>query len=99
MSRILTKPADIRQWAEARGGSPMLAELPDGTHTRPLLQLTFGQDALNADQNEGPDRPGGMSLVSWEEWIAALESLKLALRVSDDPAGGREAEYDFVERE
>lgn len=99
MSRILTKPEEIRQWAEARGGSPMLADLPDGTGSRPVLQLTFGQEALNADSNEGPDRPGGMALVSWEEWIAALASQNLWLRVSDDPAGGREAEYDFVERE
>lgn len=98
MSKILTDHAEIRQWAEARGGSPLLMEMPDGTRTRPLLQLTFGQEILNATENEGPDRPGGFEMVSWDDWLAALESQGLALRVSDDPSGGREAEFDFVAR-
>jgi hypothetical protein len=98
MSKILLNRQDIRQWAEARGGSPMLAEVPDGTRTRTLLQLTFGQEALNADENEGPDRPGGFELSSWDDWFAALDAAGLALRVSDDPSGGAEAEFDFVPR-
>ena len=62
MSKILTKAADIRQWVEARGGNPILLDMPDGTGSRTLLQLTFGQHFLNADENEGPDRP---SATSW----------------------------------
>jgi hypothetical protein len=99
MARILTNREDIRQWAEARGGNPMLMDTPDGTGIRTLLQLTFGQHAINTDGNEGPDRIGGFHLVSWEEWFAALDEGNLALRVSDDPAGGSEAEFEFVERE
>ena len=99
MAKTLTTRDDIRQWAEARGGNPMLIDTPDGTGTRTLLQLTFGQHAINTDGNEGPDRIGGFQLVSWEEWFAALENGKLALRVSDDPAGGNEAEFEFVERD
>lgn len=99
MSRILTKPEDIRQWAEARGGYPMLMEVPSGSRSRTVLQITFGQDALNTGESQGQDRPGGFELVGWDEWIAALEQENLALRVSDDPAGGREAEFDFVQRE
>lgn len=98
MSRILTDHAQIRQWAEARGGNPLLMEMPDGSSSRTLLQLTFGQEALNATENEGPDRPGGFALVSWDDWLAAMEAEGLALRVSDDPAGGSEAEFDFVAR-
>ncbi len=99
MSRTLTRHADIRQWAEARAGQPVMADVPDGTgSSHPVLQLTFGQDLVNAVENEGPDRPGGYELVSWDEWLAALEELNLALKVSDDPAGGPEAEYEFVER-
>jgi hypothetical protein len=99
MARILTERDDIRQWAEARGGNPMLMDTPDGTGIRTLLQLTFGQHAINTDGNEGPDRIGGFHLVSWEEWFAALDEGNLALRVSDDLAGGSEAEFEFVERE
>ena len=100
MARMLTKHQDIRQWVEARAGNPMLAEMPDGMGgTRSLLQLTFGQEALNADENQGPDRPGGLELVSWDDWFAALDANNLALMVSDDPSGGNEAEFNFVQRD
>ncbi len=99
MSKILTTRDDIRQWVEARGGNPLMMDVADGTQTRTILQLTFGQHALNADGNEGPDRVGGFQLVSWEEWFAALEAGQLAMRVSDDPAGGNEAEFEFVARD
>ena len=99
MSRILTKPEDIRQWAEARGGYPLLMEVQSGTRSRNVLQIAFGRDALNTVESQGQDRPGGFELVGWDEWIAALEQENLALRVSDDPSGGHEAEFDFVPRE
>lgn len=99
MSKTLKSHEEIRQWAEARGGNPLLMDTPDGTGSRTLLQLTFGQHALNTDGNEGPDRIGGFQLVSWDEWFAALETSGLALRVSDDPAGGNEAEFEFVPRD
>jgi hypothetical protein len=99
MARILTKAEDIRQWVEARGGYPMLMEVPSGTRSRTVLQIAFGQDALNTGETQGQDRPGGFELVGWDDWISALENEKLALRVSDDPSGGREAEFDFVPRE
>ena len=99
MSKILTDAEEIRQWAEARGGNPLLMEVQSGTRTRNVLQIAFGQDALNTGESQGQDRPGGFELVGWDEWIAALEQEKLAIRVSDDPSGGREAEFDFVPRD
>lgn len=99
MPKTLTSHQEIRQWAEARAGNPLLMDTPDGTGSRTLLQLTFGQHALNTDGNEGPDRIGGFRLVSWDEWFAALETSGLALRVSDDLAGGDEAEFEFVPRD
>ena len=99
MSRILSNPEDIRQWVEARGGYPLLMEIPSGTRSRTVLQLAFGQDQLNSAESHGQERVGGFQLVGWDEWIAALEGENLALRVSDDAAGGREAEFDFVPRE
>ena len=99
MSQILTDRQAIREWAIARGGNPVLMDVPDGSRTRTVLQLAFGQEALNSDGNQGPDRVGGFQLVSWEEWFTALENGKLALMVSDDPSGGNEAEFQFVERD
>ncbi|WP_193337745.1 hypothetical protein [Devosia beringensis] len=98
MAKILTDREEIREWAAARGGNPMLMETPEGTGTRTLLQLTFGQYEINTDGNQGPDRIGGFDLVSWDEWFDALDANNLALRVSDDPSGGSEAEFEFVEK-
>jgi len=99
MAKILTEREEIRQWTEARAGYPMLMDTPDGTGTRTLLQLTFGQHALNSENNEGPDRLMGFQLVSWDEWFAALDESGLAVRVSDDPSGGNEHEFEFVARD
>lgn len=99
MSKILTDRRAIREWVEARGGNPVLMDVPDGTGIRTVLQLTFGQDALNAEGNEGPDRIDGFQLVSWEEWFVALEKGHLAIEVTDDPSGGNEAEFTFVPRD
>jgi hypothetical protein len=99
MSKVMTNREDIRQWVEARAGYPMLMDTPDGTGTRTLLQLTFGQHALNSENNEGPDRINGFQLSGWDDWFAALEENGLAIRVSDDPSGGSENEFEFVSRQ
>ena len=87
MARILHKREEIRDWVLARGGAPMLEDLPDGTHDQILLQLTFGQHALNADGNEGPDRVVGFELASWDDWFAEFDKQQLALKVNDEQPG------------
>lgn len=99
MSKILTDREDIREWTIARAGNPVLMEVPDGLDSRTILQLAFGQEAMNANGDQGPDRVGGFQLVSWEEWFTALDENNLALRVSDDPSGGNEAEFEFVNKD
>jgi hypothetical protein len=99
MPRILKTPDEIRLWAEARGGYPLLMDVTSGTRSRSVLQIGFGQEGINTGESQGQDRPGGFESVSWDEWIKALEAENLALRVSDDPAGGNEAEFDFVPRD
>ncbi len=98
MPRILHRHEDIRDWAIARGGAPMLESIPDGSHDQVLLQLTFGQHALNADTNEGPDPISGYELVGWDEWLAELERQKLALKVNDVVPGALDHGYEFVPR-
>ncbi|HEV7278013.1 MAG TPA: hypothetical protein VGN80_17165 [Devosiaceae bacterium] len=100
MSKTLTDRAEIRQWAEARNGSPMLMEVPSGTDSRTLLQITFGQHALNAEHNEGPDRvAGGYELVTWDDWLAELERQQLALKVNDEEPGRLDNDFRFVSRD
>ena len=98
MPRILRKHQDIRDWAIARGGAPMLEDVPDGSKERHLLQLTFGQHALNADHNEGPDPLGGFVLVGWDEWFAVLDAEKLAIEVNDEEPGSFDNRFEFVPR-
>lgn len=101
MPRILLKPEDIRQWVEARAGNPMLMEVPDGAGgTSSLLQISFGQHALNADQNEGPDRvTSGYQLVGWDEWFAEFERQSLSIKVRDDRPGMLDNDFEFVARD
>lgn len=100
MAKILTGREEIRQWAEARGGSPIMADIPEpGGKTQSLLGLTFGQHMLNADANEGPDRADShFDLVDWEAWYAALLAQDLVLVVEDDPGAGRSVDYRFMSR-
>jgi hypothetical protein len=100
MPKTLTKPADIRQWVEARAGAPMTMDMPDGSgETRTLLNITFGQHALNADENEGPDRLGGFELVAWDDWLAELDRQGLAIRVRDEAPGTLDNDFEFVARD
>ena len=98
MPKTLTKPDEIRRWVEARAGAPMSMDMPDGTgDTRTLLNITFGQHALNADGNEGPDRPtGGYTLVSWNDWFTELKRQNLSLEVPDDAPGVLDSSFEFV---
>lgn len=100
MPKTLTKPDEIRRWVEARAGAPMSMDMPDGTgDTRTLLNITFGQHALNADENEGPDRIGGFDLIGWEDWLAELDKQGLAIRVRDEAPGQLDNDFEFVARE
>ena len=101
MARILTSHDEIRQWATARGGNPMLLDTPDVHEDRMLLQITFGQHALNAEGNEGPDNSltGGWALSGWDEWFEQLEKNGLALKVNDDEPGKLDNDFHFVPRD
>ena len=100
MPKTLTKSVDIRRWVEARAGAPMSMDMPTGTgDTRTLLNITFGQHALNADENEGPDRISGFALIGWEEWIAEFDRQRLAMRVRDEAPGQLDNDFEFVARD
>jgi len=98
MTKILRKREEIRDWVIARAGAPMLESVPDGSRDRVLLQLTFGQHALNADHNQGPDPIGGFELASWDDWFAELDRQKLVLEVNDDIPGVLDDSFEFVPR-
>ncbi|RDE09659.1 hypothetical protein [Pelagibacterium lacus] len=100
MASTLTTLEDIRTWTQPRGGNPIMADMPEPNGTdQHLLGLTFDQHMLNADANEGPDRPGShFELVDWESWYAAFQAQDLVLVVDDDLEGDTYADYRFMSR-
>ena len=96
MARILEDGETIRQWAEARGGAPAWSELPSGTKSQIVLRIVFDQYLLNSGESQEQDRPGGLDLVSWDEWLRELKNQKLALRVGDRIDGVLDNDFEFV---
>ncbi len=96
MSRILKSADEIRNWAGARGGQPAWSELPSGTRSQITLRIVFDQYLLNSGESQEQDRPGGLDLVGWDEWIAELKNQKLALKVGDRVDGVLDNEFEFV---
>jgi hypothetical protein len=99
MAKTMIEHDDIREWAEARAGEPMLEDIPDVDREQVLLAITFGQHAINADHNEGPDPITGWSLVTWDEWFAAFDQQNLALKVNDELPGQLDRAFEFVSRD
>ena len=95
--RLLVTPEEIRQWAEARSGSPAMEDRPPNVPGPPILRIVFDQRLLNTDESQYTDRPGGLDLVSWDEWVAELESRNLALKVAIEAPGMLDDRYEFVE--
>jgi hypothetical protein len=96
MARILKKNDEIRQWAGARGGQPAWSELPSGTKSQIVLRIVFDQYLLNSGESQDLDRPGGLDLVGWDEWLKELKNQKLALRVGDRIEGVLDNDIEFV---
>lgn len=94
--KVLSKHADIRQWAIARAGNPAMEDRPTGLVGNPVLRIVFDQYLLNSGESQYNDRPGGLDLVSWEEWLAELEKQGLALQVEDENPGFLDNYFEFV---
>ncbi len=96
MSRILKTAPEIREWAEARSGMPAWSELPSGTRSQIVLRIVFDQYLLNSGESQDTDRPGGLDLVGWDEWIAELHKQKLWLKVGDKIDGVMDNDFEFT---
>ena len=96
MARILKTGDEIRQWAEARGGQPAWSELPSGTKSQIVLRIVFDQYLLNSGESQDTDRPGGLDLVGWDDWLKELKHQKLSLRVGDRIEGVLDNDFEYV---
>jgi hypothetical protein len=95
--RLLVTPEEIRQWGEARSGLPAIEDRPPNVPGQPVHRIVFGQHLLNTGESQYTDRPGGLDLVSWDEWVAELEMRNLALKVAVEAPGVLDDRYEFVE--
>ncbi|MDC9822649.1 hypothetical protein PRN20_02785 [Devosia sp. ZB163] len=95
--RLLVTPEEIRLWGEARSGLPAIEDRPPNIPGPPILRIVFDQQLLNTGESQYGDRPGGLELVSWDEWVAELEVRNLALKVAIEVPGMLDDRYEFVE--
>ena len=95
MSRILKTADEISTWAEARSGMPAWSELPSGTRSQIVLRIVFDEYLLNSGESQDTDRPGGLDLVGWDEWLEELNKQKLVLKVGDKIDGVLDNDFEF----
>lgn len=83
-SQILTKHEEIRQWAEARGGSPARVKATGGKDDAGIIRIDF------------PGYSGEQSLehISWDEWFEKFEEKELALVVENQPPEGDKSHFN-----
>lgn len=61
-----------------------------------MLHIVFDQYLLNSGESQDTDRPGGLDLVGWDEWLSELKDQKLALRVGEHTQGVMDNAFEFV---
>ncbi|WP_417579176.1 hypothetical protein [Pelagibacterium sp.] len=90
----------LQDWTAARGGNPIMAGMSGvGGKEHHLLGVTFDQHMLNADSNEGPDRPDAhFDLVEWDAWYADFKAQDLVVVVDDDLEDDSSANDRFMSR-
>jgi len=95
----LTDHDAIRDWAAVRAGQPAMNDpAPGMEQSQPILRFVFGQHSYQ-DNDEGADRPGGLSIIEWDEWFQMFDERKLALVVHEDVPGRREQFHELIRRE
>jgi hypothetical protein len=98
MTQVLVKHDEIRQWAIARSGNPAMEDRVGGDGPL-VLRILFDQQGLNSGESQYGDRPGGLDLVGWDEWLEEFDRLKYGLLVEDERPGVLDAYYEFVARD
>jgi hypothetical protein len=88
-SKTTTNHDEIKQWVEARGGTPSTVKGTDNGDEAGVLRIDF------------PGYSGGDSLepISWDEFFQKFEEKKLAFLYQDETSDGEESRFSkFVSR-
>jgi hypothetical protein len=89
-SKTTTDHAEIKRWAEARGGKPATVKTTERGGKPGVLRIDFpgysGEDTLEE--------------VSWEDWFTVFDQSKLAFIHQDKTADGKPSRFNkLVSRE
>ncbi len=86
-SKTTTDHAEIKQWAEARGGKP--ATVPGterGKDDAGLIRLEF-PDAKQSHSDK-------LEEISWDDFFEKFEQSKLALVYQEETADGKQSSFN-----
>lgn len=83
-SRALIDHEEIRQWAEARSGSPAHVKRTGGEDDVGMIRIDF----------PGYSGEGSLEHISWEEWFQKFEEKELALIVENQPPEGDKGRFN-----
>ncbi|TKT79041.1 hypothetical protein [Aquamicrobium sp. LC103] len=93
----LTDHDEVRDWAAARAGSPVVIDTSPEGGTQPMLNIVFDQASYeDQDTAERPENAGGFELVEWDEWFKLFDAHGLALVVNRDEPGRRDNSFRLV---
>ncbi|MCV0397214.1 MAG: hypothetical protein K5872_14740 [Rhizobiaceae bacterium] len=96
-TKTLTNRQDIRDWAAARAGVPVLR--PGGEANEGILELAFGQQSYQEPDNAAdPPVTSQTEILEWDEWFRLFEERNLALVVAADQPGRRDEFHQIIRR-
>ncbi|HEY7388551.1 MAG TPA: ferritin-like domain-containing protein [Bryobacteraceae bacterium] len=84
VSRVLTDPEEIRQWAEERGAQPACVKGTGGRQDVGMIRLDF--PGWGSDEKLQP--------INWDEWTEKFEESGLALIVEEETARGQKSNFN-----
>ena len=83
-SKVTTDHAQIRRWAEQRGGQPATVKSTERNHAPGILRIDFpgfsGEDTLER--------------IDWDSWFATFENRELAFLYQETTADGRPSRFN-----
>lgn len=83
-AKPITDHAEIRRWAEERGGKPAHVLGTGGSEDVGMIRIDF----------PGYGGEGKLEEISWDEWFEKFDERKLALMVQEETAGGETSNFN-----
>ena len=83
-ARTTTDHEEIRQWVEARGGSPARVKSTGDADDPGVLRIDF----------PGFSGEGKLESIDWNQWFEAFDENELAFLYQEETADGKESRFN-----